>query len=210
MGASTDFRCVRKGISQEEPIMRSAPNRRSRPALCAIGSAFLLLVSLLLAGCSSEPPSQNISFKQGLLDMRIAESWVKTKDKERWMEFRLPDTEGIRLSFRDKSWDFGQPATTNAVKSMIGSQLNGRYGGVKARLTLKGNALLTYSREKKDGLEKVYTHNWVLAKPYGMSLVNQVDITLKMPVSQKDAPEIQEVIALLDKQIGDGVLPSDT
>ena len=63
--------------------MRSALDRRSQPALCAIGFAFLLFVSLLLAGCSSEPPSQNISFKQGLLDMRIAESWVKTKDPRR-------------------------------------------------------------------------------------------------------------------------------
>jgi hypothetical protein len=190
--------------------MQAALDRRSRLELRAIGSALLLLVPLVFAGCGSEPPSQDISFKQGLLEMRIADSWVKMQDKGDWMEFRLPDTEGVRLSFRNKSWDFGQPATTAAVKSMVGSQLNRRHGGVTSRLTLKGSALLSYAGEKKEGREKVYTHNWVLAKPYGYGFINQVAITLKMPVSQKDSPEIQEAIALLDKQIGDGVLPSDT
>ena len=130
------------------------------------------------------------------------------QDQGTSMKFRLPGSDGITLSFEDKSSDFGMPLTTPAVKSMIGSQLNGQFGRVTARLTLKGSALLTYPREKLEDREKVYTHNWVLAKPYGRGIIMRVDITLRMPVSQKDAPQVHELIAVLDKQVGDGVMGS--
>jgi hypothetical protein len=189
--------------------MRSSPDRRPRLERCAIASALLLLLPLV-AACDAEPPAQPVSFNEGLLHIKLADTWVKMQDQGTSMKFRLPGSEGITLSFEDKSSSFGMPLTTPAVKSMIGSELNRAFGQVKARLTLKGSALLTYPREKREGREQVYTHNWVLAKPYGSGIIMRVDITLRVPVSQKDALEIRELIAVLDKQVGNGVLGSNT
>ena len=193
--------------------MRTSPERRPRRELCVIASPLLLLLALpllpvIVAGCSAEPPSQLVRFNEGLLHMKLDDTWVRMQDLGTSMKFGLPGSDDITLSFEDKSSNFGMPLTVPAVKSMIGSDLNRQYGQVKARLTLKGSALLTYPREKREGRDEVYTHNWVLAKPYGTGIIMRVDITLRTPVSQKDAPQVQELIAVLDKQVGDGALGS--
>jgi hypothetical protein len=183
--------------------MRSSPAHPPRLLLL-----LLLVLPPVIAGCGGEPPSQPVSFNEGLLHMKVADTWVRMQDQGTSMKFRLPGPDGITLSFEDKSFDFGMPITTPVVKGMIGSELNEQFGGVTARLTLKGNALLSYPRQKQEGREQVYTQNWVLAKPYGTGIIMRVDITLRMPVSQKDTPQVQDLIAVLDKQVGDGALGS--
>jgi hypothetical protein len=157
--------------------------------------------------CGPTEPVQKINFNKGRLSMDLSQKWVLQRDSGKKAYYRLGDSEDVRLSFEDQSRDYGTPMTVRAVKGSIGSELNLQYGGVDARLSYGGNALLTYEREVKEGRKKVFTHNWVVAHPLGATAIARVAITLKVPAGQQNSPDIAAVIDLLDKQVGDATIP---
>ena len=174
--------------------------RRLRPRLLP---TVLSLAVIGVAACTAPEPTQPVDFRRGLLNIDISDQWVPERAKDKQMTFAHPALADVRLSFVDQTRDYGTPMTTAGVRGAIGSELNLRYGGVNARLSLGGNALLHYARDEGAGNEKVHTQNWVLARPLGHSAIARVAITLKVPQGNRTSLEIQKLIESLDKQIGD-------
>jgi hypothetical protein len=166
----------------------------------------VLLVTLALAACGASEPVQSVKFKQRL-NIEISQQWVPMKASGKKASYKLGESKEIRLSFEDQTRDYGTPMTVQGVRSAVGSELNSAYGRVDARLSLAGNALLSYPREMQEGSARVYTHNWVVAKPFGYGAVARVAITLRVPEGQQSSPEVTALMEQLDKQIGDAVIP---
>ncbi len=185
--------------------MRSLPIWRSLFALslgCAVG-----LGGLSFLGCGKSEPVQAVNFHEGRLSMGIAPAWVLQRNSGAKAFYRLGDGKDVRLSFEDQTRDWGTPMTVAGVRSAIGSELNSAYGGVTARLSFSGNALLSYARKTREGRKEIHTHNWVVARPFGYGAIARVAITLKVPADQEYSPEIVALVESLDKQVGDAVMP---
>ena len=181
------------------------PNFPSR-GLSALTVGLALVFGLLAGACAKPEPVQPVSINERLY-MDISQRWVLQRDGKNKRHYRLGEEKGVKLSFEDQTRDYGTPMTAQGVRGAIGSELNQAYGGVTARLTYRGNALLDYSRSLKEGRKKVYSRNWVVARPYGYGAISRFAITLKIPDGQQDTPEIKAVIELLDTQIGDAEMP---
>jgi hypothetical protein len=182
--------------------LRSQSRRSARAlvlSLAAIG-AFAL-------GCSKPEPVQPVSFRDGRLNIGISPEWVLQRDAGDTAFFRLGNADGVRLVFEDQTRDYGAPMNLPAVRSAIGSELNLAYGGVNARLSYAGNAVLSYARDIEEGRKKIHTHNWVVARPFGYSAIARVAITLKVPSGSEHSPEILALVESLDKQVGDATMP---
>ena len=126
--------------------MRNPTIGRSLFALlgCALG-----LAGVSALGCGKPEPVQPVNFHDGRLSMGIAPAWVLQRDSGAKAFYQLADAKGVRLSFEDQTQDWGTPLTLAAVRSAIGSELNLAYGGVTARLSYSGTALLSYARSKE-------------------------------------------------------------
>lgn len=174
------------------------------PALARIG--LMAAMVLVAAGCSSKAPEQPLTFNDGILDMSISQDWVLLRDagKKAWFKHAVLDD--VKLSFEDQTEDLGQPLTVSAVRGMIGSELNLKHGSVNARFGLGGCAVLSYARELDEG-DPVFTQNWVVAHPYGYGAVARVAITLSAPPGRQATTEFQELIEVLDRQVGDAKMP---
>ena len=127
--------------------MRNPTIGRSLFALlvCALG-----LGGVSALGCGKPEPVQPVNFHDGRLSMGIAPAWVLQRDSGTKTFYQLAGAKGVRLSFEDQTQDWGTPLTLAAVRSAIGSELNLAYGGVTARLSYSGNALLSYARRSRD------------------------------------------------------------
>ena len=173
----------------------------------AVLGAYVLGALLVTVGCKPAEPTQQISFNEGRMDVAISEKWVLQRSSGDKMYFKHSENENMRLAIQDQTRDLGQPMTVAAVKGSIGSELNMRFGGVTARLSYGGNALLDYGQAVKEGRNKLYTHNWVVARPYGYGAIARVAITLKVPHDAKNDPAVLAVKKSLDKHIGDATMP---
>jgi hypothetical protein len=178
-------------------------NMRRRQLVSGVVGVVMLCA---FVACGASEPMQSVRFKQRLT-MEISQQWVPMKASGKKASYKLGDSKDIRLSFEDQTRDYGTPMTLQSVRSAVGSELNSAYGKVDARLSYAGNALLTYPREMKEGGTKVYTHNWVVAKPFGYGAVARVAITLRVPEGQQSSPEVTALMEQLDKQVGDAVIP---
>jgi hypothetical protein len=176
-------------------------HRRANRALARSWLALSLVLPAL--GCAEKEPERAIDFSNGTLHMVLSERWVLQHDAGRKAFYKLGGEDDVKLSFEDETEDFGQPLTVPAVKGMIGSELNLRYGSVNARLGLGGSAVLSYAHTQEDGNSKFYTQSWVVAKPFGHSAVARVAITLRVPEGRQNTPEFQALVETLDRQVGD-------
>ena len=176
----------------------------SSPRLFALATALFFVFAL---GCSNEVPGQDVSFSHGRLNMKLAPEWVLVKDAGKKAYWRHGVSDDIKLSFEDQTQDYGTPMSVQAVRGAIGTELNMAHGGVDARLGLGGTAVLSYKKKVKEGSRKVYTQNWVVAAPYGYGAVARIAITLKVPDGQQGTPQFQQIVDLLDKQVGDAKIP---
>ena len=170
----------------------------------------LLLIGLF--GCKAKEPTQSVNFDGGMLTMVISQSWKpawpeEDEETDASLFYEHAQHRDVRLSFENQFDEFGSPLQVPAVKSIIGKELNGRFGGVIARVSLGGNAMLKYPREIERDEEAYYTENWVLARPHGWGNIARVAVTLEVPAAQRQKPDIQELIATLDRQLGDAKLP---
>jgi hypothetical protein len=181
-------------------------NRRpeTRRTVLTLG---LVACGALALACSKPEPVQPVSFHNGRLSLGISPEWVLQRDAGDSAFYRLGDADGVRLVFQDQTRDYGAPMTVMAVRSSIGSELNLAYGGVDAKLSYSGNAVLCYSRDVDEGRKKIYTRNWVVARPLGYSAVARVAITLKVPSGSEHDPRILALVDSLDRQIGDATMP---
>ncbi len=181
------------------------PARRSSVVSCLLSAGVLALVAAL--GCDSGPPPQHVNFADGILNMDISQDWVLQRDGGKKAFYKHGVLEDVKLSFENQTADFGTPMNVQGVRSAIGSELNLAYGGVDARLGFGGCAVLTYKRHVKEGRKDVYTHNWVVAHPYGYGAIARVAITLKVPDGRQGTPEFQALVDALDRQVGDAKMP---
>ena len=159
-----------------------------------------LSVGLALACGSHSEPTQPLNFANGLLNMSISENWVLLRATDSEVVYEHSTLGEARLRLEDESQhDFGGPLTVVAVKSIVGKELNGTYGGVRTRISLPGNAMIDYARELNEDGELLHSQNWVVAKPYGIGTIQRVAITLSMPKALRADPAILSLIESLDK-----------
>ena len=166
-------------------------------------AAFAVTVSL---ACSQKPPEQAISFHNGILNISISDQWQLQRDSGKKAYYKHALT-GVKLTFEDQTSDFGAPMTVQGVRSVIGSELNLRYGGVNARLGYGGNAVLSYERQIEEGRNKIHTQNWVVAHPLGYGAIARVAITLKVADGEQGTAEFEAIVQALDTQVGDAKMP---
>ena len=178
----------------------------ARNAFRPARSFFLAALGATL-GCDSAPPSKSIQFANGMLQMSISEDWVLQRDAGKQAFYKHGLMSNAKLTFENQTFDFGTPMTLQAVRSVIGTELNRRYGGVNARLGYGGCAVLSYEHKEKEGGRSVYTQNWVVAHPLGYGAVSRVAITLTVPDGQQATQEFQLIVDTLDKQVGDAEMP---
>ncbi len=167
----------------------------------------IVLLALSAVACDSTPPGQPINFANGILNMQISPDWVLQRDTGERAFYKHAQMEDVKLSFENETADFGAPMTVGAVRGVIGSELNLRYGGVDARLGYGGCAVLTYPRKLTEGRKQLYTKNWVVAHPYGYGAIARVAITLQVPDGHQATPEFQSLVEMLDRQVGDAQMP---
>ena len=178
----------------------------SRLTRAVFGVSLASLVVLVLA-CGGQEPVQAVRFSDGILNISISDKWVLQRDAGKRAYYTYGAHENVKLSFEDQTEDMGAPMTVQGVRGVIGSELNMRYGGVNARLGFGGSAVLSYKRKFKEGGEKVFTQNWVVAHPYGYGAIARVAITLKVPDGEQSTPEFQTLVEALDRQVGDAQMP---
>ncbi len=85
-----------------------------------------------------------------MLDMAISELWELESSTDEGRVYFHREHEDLRLHFVAWTENVGQPMRVTDVKSIVGRELNGRYGGVSTRVSLGGNAMITYTRERTD------------------------------------------------------------
>jgi len=178
---------------------------RNHPILFSIvASAF---AALALACGSPAEPTQLVDFGNGLLSMSISESWVPLRTTRSEAVYEHPTLGEVRLSLEDESrHDFGMPLTVSAVKSIVGTELNGTYGGVRTRFSLGGNAMIDYERELTEDGEALHSQNWVVAKPAGVGSILRVAISLNVPEELRSEPAVLSLIESLDQQVGSATM----
>lgn len=176
--------------------------------LLRVSSPILLLPLIALLGCAGEEPTRPVQFGPGMIDMAIAEAWELEASTEAGRVYVHRDHGDLRLSFDTRTETFGQPMRVPEVKSIVGRELNGRYGGVIARVSLGGNAMLRYStQEAGEDARPIHREAWVLAKPVGWGDIARVEIDLRMPAERKDDPAVVELVEQLDRRVGDARIP---
>ena len=84
------------------------------------------------------------------------------------------------------------------MRGLFGRELNLQYGGVDARITYEGNALLMFDRVDDQGAEPAFVRSWVLARPVGIGWVERADVVLRLPASQRDDPAARALVETLD------------
>jgi hypothetical protein len=170
--------------------------------------AVLVLVTASL-GCSGDPePTRRVQLGEGLLDMMISDLWELEETTDEGRVYIHKEFENVRLYFSSSTEDFGNPLRVTAVKSLIGRELNLKYGGVSTRVSLGGNAMIKYTRTIVDEAGgEVRLEEWVVAKPVGHSDIARVEISLRIPVHAESHPSIPALIEGLDKQVGDARIP---
>jgi hypothetical protein len=178
---------------------------RNHPTLFSI---VVSVSAALTLACGSDPePTQSVNFGDGLLRMSISESWVLLRATQSEVVYEHPTLGEVRLSLEDETRsDFDIPLTVTAVKSIVGRELNGAYGGVRSRVSLSGNAMIDYARELVEDGEVFHSQNWVVAKPYGVGSILRVAITLNVPEELRSDPAVLSLIESLDKQVGDATM----
>lgn len=176
----------------------------TRHPLARVAVALVALAALV--ACAADEPVQSVNFKDRL-NIDISQQWVSVKESKKKASYKLEELKEVRLEFVDQTADFGTPMTVQGVRAAVGTELNQAFGGVDAKLSYGGNAVITYNRSTKYGSKKVYTHNWVVAKPFGYGAIARVAITLRVPEGQQDDPAIQELVSQLDEHVGDAVMP---
>ncbi len=82
--------------------------------------------------------------------MAISELWELESSTDEGRVYFHREHEDLRLHFVAWTENVGQPMRVTDVKSIVGRELNGRYGGVSTRVSLGGNAMITYTRERTD------------------------------------------------------------
>ena len=184
-------------------------NRRFDRRWSTAGSLLLVLAFLSLACGDSEPPTQRVQLASQLLDMGVSEDWELESSTDESRVFVHTRFHNLRLSIAAETENYGSPLQVTHVKSIIGKEMNRRYGGASARITFGGNAVIHLTRSEVDGDgEAVRIEEWVLGKPFGHSHVARVGFILRIPEpSPSDAPQIAELVDRLDKQIGDATIP---
>jgi len=178
--------------------------------LRALRGLSLILVGLSLAvattACGPSEPIQPIAFNNRL-SMNLSQKWVFQRKSGKKAFYSHGDSKGVRLSFEDQSREYGVPMTVQSVRGAIGTELNLAHGGVTSRTTLSHTALIDYSGSTKEGRKRVYTRNWVVARPLGATAVARVAVTLRMPDGEQNSTEMQALMEQLDKQLGDAKMP---
>jgi hypothetical protein len=161
-------------------------------------------LSIGLGGCGAKEPTQTVEFGDGNLQIELAESWIESGRGDREMSFRHPQVPGAELRLEQRSEDTGAFAlTVPAVKSQIGSHYNRKYG-VTSRMTLPGNALITFDRELEEGGDWYFQRQWIVATPRnGSGYVLRVDATLRVPLDQAKAESTLGLAEGIDTALGD-------
>jgi len=140
--------------------------------------------------------------------MVISDLWELEKSTDEGRVYIHKELEDVRLHFSSVTEDFGNPLRVTDVKSLIGRELNLKYGGVSTRVSLGGNAMIKYTRAALDDAGgEVRQEEWVVAKPVGHSDIARVEISLRIPVHAESHPSIPILIEGLDKQVGDARIP---
>jgi len=170
--------------------------------------AVLMLCSAVV-GCGGDPePTRRVQLENGLLDMMISELWELEENTDEGRVYLHKEFENVRLHLSTDTEDFGNPLRVTAVKSMIGRELNLKYGGVSTRVSLGGNAMIKYTRTVVDeGGAELRLEEWVVAKPVGHSDIARVEISLRIPAEAENHPSIPALIEGLDKRVGDARIP---
>lgn len=170
--------------------------------------AFLALLLFSLGCGGGEEPTQRVQLGPQLLDMAISDQWEIEDGTDASRIYRHSQLHDLRLSFSAETQDMGQPLQVRHVKSLIGKEINRRYGGASAHLTFGGNAMIKYARTEQDSDgESVRLQEWILGKPFGHSAVARISISLRIPASLEANPELAELVDRLDKQVGDATIP---
>lgn len=169
----------------------------------------LLAAALGLAGCSAEePPTRRLQWGPDLIDMAISEDWDVERDDAAERIYAHPDYDGLRLHVSGGTEEFGHPLRVTDVKSMIGREINHEFGGAITRMSLAGNAMIRYARERVDDYDDpLHCVEWILAKPVGHGDFARVEISLRMPPEVRARPEVQALIEVLDRRVGDAKIP---
>ena len=178
----------------------------------SISSCLRLSLALWLAAaltaCSGSEPTRVVQLDEGRLEMAISEDWELESSSPLDRVYSHKEIENLRLHIGSQIDDYGSPVQVAHVKGVIGKELNLQYGGVTTRVSLGGNAMMSYSRSVSDDSgEELRAQEWVIAKPIGYSHVARVDISLRIPKSAESHPKIAELIDRLDKQVGDARIP---
>lgn len=170
-----------------------------------------LLVTALAAaalsvglGCAAGEPTRSVEFGDGRLQIELPESWTELSRGDREASFRHAQASSAELLLEQRSEDTGAFAlTVPAVKGQIGSFYNRKFA-VTSRMTLKGNALITYDRELEEGGDWYFQRHWVVATPRnGSGYILRVDATLRVPVDQAKAESTLRLAEQLDAVLGD-------
>lgn len=161
-------------------------------------------LSLGIGGCASQEPTRTVEFGDGQLRLELPESWSATERGDREASFRHAEVPSARLVLEQASHDTGAFAlTVPAVKGQIGSYYNRKFA-VKSRMTLKGNALITFDRELEEGGDWYFQRHWVVATPRnGSGYVLRVDATLRVPLTQAKAESTLGLLEQIDGALGD-------
>ena len=169
----------------------------------------VLCLSLFLAGCFEEPEATRpISYGTDLLQMVVSdrwELWSEGDDERAEQIYAHKDFFDLRLHVAGHVEDFGHPLRVRDVKSLIGRELNLAYGGVTSRVSLGGNAMISYARE--DAEEVLHLEEWVLAKPVAGGGIARIEISLRMPPERRADPKLAPLIKALDQRLGDAKIP---
>ena len=173
------------------------------------GVASALLLALELVACSDEPaPTLRIAYGADLLDMQVSDRWTLESSDDAEDVYVHRDFFDLRLHVTGHVEEFGQPLGVRNVKSIIGRELNLEHGGVTARVSLGGNALLSLARQEVDEYdEPVHVEHWVIARPVGHGDVARVELQLRMPEERRADPKLAPIVDALDRRIGDAKIP---
>lgn len=168
-----------------------------------------LLASLGLVACSGDPPpTQRIVHGADMLDMQISDRWTLESSDDDMDVYVHRDFFDVRLHVTAHIEAFGQPLQVRNVKSLIGRELNQQHGGVTARVSLGGNAMLSLARQEVDEYdETVHIEQWVIARPVGHGDIARVELQLRMPEERRADPALVPILEALDQHIGDARIP---
>lgn len=177
-------------------------------------SAFVLFVGALAAlvgtlGCSDDPPpTQQIGYGADYLDMQISDRWTLESSDESEDVYVHADFFDVRLHVTARVDEFGQPLQVSQIRSIIGRELNSEHGGVTARTSLGGNAMLSLARQDVDEYdEPVHIEHWVLARAVGHGDIARIELSLRMTPERRADPKVAPIVEALDRRIGDARIP---